>query len=112
MSDFGFGRCDGHHEMIDFKLRKKPRLGAGLSRDLQQTEAACQLGAALLWRTRDRDAERPSEAWVDYSALRIAASEEGVPAIFGAVVSLDLINAFATNRTKPKMKLLLDTRTR
>ena len=37
------------------------------------------------------------------SASRIAASEEGVPAMFGGVVSLDLINAFATNRTKPNM---------
>jgi hypothetical protein len=23
MPDYGFGRCDGHHEMIDFRLRKK-----------------------------------------------------------------------------------------
>jgi len=37
------------------------------------------------------------------SALRIAASEEGVPALLGGVVSLDLINAFATNRTKANM---------
>jgi hypothetical protein len=37
------------------------------------------------------------------SASRIAASKEGVPAMFGDVVSLDLINAFATNRTKPNM---------
>jgi hypothetical protein len=28
MPDYGFGRCDGHHEMNDFKLRKKPRFGA------------------------------------------------------------------------------------
>jgi len=20
MADFGFGRCDGHHEMVDFRL--------------------------------------------------------------------------------------------
>src|SRR5215471_14014749 len=25
--DYGFGRCDGHHEMVDLRLRKK--LGAG-----------------------------------------------------------------------------------
>jgi hypothetical protein len=24
MPDFGFGRCDGHHEMVDSRLRKKP----------------------------------------------------------------------------------------
>jgi ATP-dependent DNA ligase len=23
MPDYGVGRCDGHHEMIDFRLRKK-----------------------------------------------------------------------------------------
>src|SRR5262245_51155668 len=27
MPDYGFGRCDGHHEMVDLRLRKK--LGAG-----------------------------------------------------------------------------------
>ena len=37
------------------------------------------------------------------SAPRIAMSEEGVPAMFGGLVSPDLINAFATNRTKPNM---------
>ena len=41
--------------------------------------------------------------WGDRSAPRIAASEEGVPAFFGGVVSLDLINALATNRTKANM---------
>ena len=25
MPDYGFGRCDGHHEMLDFRLRKGPR---------------------------------------------------------------------------------------
>jgi hypothetical protein len=34
------------------------------------------------------------------SGPRIAASKEGVPAMFGGVVSLNLINDFATNRTK------------
>jgi hypothetical protein len=43
-------------------------------------------------------AERPN-----HSAPRIATSEEGVPAIFGGVVSLSLINSFATNRTKPNV---------
>jgi hypothetical protein len=42
-------------------------------------------------------AERP------ISAPRIVASEEGVPAIFGGVVSLDVINRFAKSRTKPNM---------
>jgi len=37
------------------------------------------------------------------SAPQIAASQEGVPALFGGVVSLNLINAFATNRTKTNM---------
>jgi hypothetical protein len=23
MPDYDFGRCDGHHEMVDFRLRKK-----------------------------------------------------------------------------------------
>src|SRR5262249_54559866 len=25
MPDYGFGRCDGHHEMVDFRLRKMTR---------------------------------------------------------------------------------------
>ena len=37
------------------------------------------------------------------SGPRIAASKEGVPAMFGGVVSRDLINDFATNRTKSNM---------
>jgi len=37
------------------------------------------------------------------SAPRIAASKEGVLAMFGPVVSLNLINDFATNRTKSNM---------
>src|SRR5215831_3925029 len=39
----------------------------------------------------------------DQFPQRIATSEEGVPAMFGGLVSPDLINAFATNRTKPNM---------
>ena len=42
-------------------------------------------------------------AGADQFAWRIATSEEGVPAMFGGLVSPDLINAFATNRTKPNM---------
>ena len=41
--------------------------------------------------------------WGDQSVPRFAASEEGVPALFGDVVSLDLINALATTRTKANM---------
>jgi hypothetical protein len=41
--------------------------------------------------------------WGDQSAPRIAASKEGVPAMFGRVVLLNLINDFATNRTKSNM---------
>src|SRR5262245_29510614 len=38
-----------------------------------------------------------------HSAPQIAASQERVPALFGGVVLLDLVNPFATNRTKPNM---------
>ena len=31
MPDSGLGRCDGHHEMVDFRLRKWPRMGLGPS---------------------------------------------------------------------------------
>jgi len=54
------------------------------------------------WAARWR-AERRNGTRADQSALRIATSEEGVPAMFGGLVSPDLINAFATNRTKPNM---------
>jgi hypothetical protein len=27
MPDYGFGRCDGHHKMIDFRLEKSPASG-------------------------------------------------------------------------------------
>jgi hypothetical protein len=39
----------------------------------------------------------------EQSAPRIARSEEDVPARLGGLVSPDLINAFATSRTKPNM---------
>jgi hypothetical protein len=45
----------------------------------------------------------PSCSGADQFAERIATSEEGVPAMFGGLVSPDLKNAFATNRTKPNM---------
>jgi hypothetical protein len=38
-----------------------------------------------------------------HSTPQIAPSQEGVPALFGGVVPLDFINAFATNRTKANM---------
>jgi hypothetical protein len=47
--------------------------------------------------------EYTRDTWGDHSAPRIAASEEGVPALFGGIVSLDLINALATSRTKANM---------
>jgi hypothetical protein len=60
----------------------------------------------LVRRTKARTRERGTDH-ADFgqliSAWRIAASEEGVPAMFDSVVSLDLINGFATNRTKPNM---------
>ena len=46
MLDYGFGRCDGHHEMVDFRLRKKPRPERGfgvLGISSTITAAACQL---------------------------------------------------------------------
>ncbi len=27
MPDYGFGRCDGHHEMVDFRLGSPEALG-------------------------------------------------------------------------------------
>jgi len=30
MPDYGFGRCDGHHEMVDFGLGEKAPLRTGL----------------------------------------------------------------------------------
>jgi hypothetical protein len=54
--------------------------------------------ATLAGRRGGWPAERPN-----HSAPRIAASEEGVPAIFGGVLSLNLINSFAANRTKSNM---------
>jgi hypothetical protein len=38
-----------------------------------------------------------------HSASQIALSQEGVPALFGGVVSLDFINTFAMDRTKANM---------
>src|SRR6516225_8469150 len=32
MTDYGCGRCDCHHEMVDFRLRKKPRSSSGATR--------------------------------------------------------------------------------
>src|SRR5262245_59314450 len=34
MTAYGFGRCDGRHEMVDFRLRKKPRPSSGATRRL------------------------------------------------------------------------------
>jgi hypothetical protein len=65
----------------------------GAGADLDLVRARQRKWGAARWR-----AERPN-----HLAPRIAASEEGVPAIFGGVLSLNLINSFATNRTKPNM---------
>jgi hypothetical protein len=59
--------------------------------------------AAIVATSKIREAARWRAERPNHSAPRIAASEEGVPAIFGGVVSLSLINSFATNRTKPNM---------
>ena len=32
MPDYGFGRCDGHHKMIDFRLKKAPACACYTSR--------------------------------------------------------------------------------
>ena len=32
MPDYGFGRCDGHHKMIDFRLKKAPACACFTSR--------------------------------------------------------------------------------
>jgi hypothetical protein len=32
MPDYGFGRCDGHHEMFDFRLEKSSGLHASPAR--------------------------------------------------------------------------------
>jgi hypothetical protein len=39
MPDYGFGRCDGHHEMVDFRLTKKR---SGLRLLTSPTERAMQ----------------------------------------------------------------------
>ena len=31
MPDYDFGRCDGHHEMVDFRLRKKAAACAAIA---------------------------------------------------------------------------------
>jgi len=39
MADYGFGRSDGHHEMVDLKRRKKPRGGLAIGRRLSTASA-------------------------------------------------------------------------
>src|SRR5262249_1019423 len=63
-----------------------------------------RLGAHLLLATqRNADPTRRLLLLSKHSAPQIAASQEAVPASFGGVVSFDLINAFATNRTTANM---------
>jgi hypothetical protein len=54
MPGCGFGRCDGHHEMIDFRLRKQPHLGRALVGICNKRKQRVSFGAAVLWRARDR----------------------------------------------------------
>ena len=63
MTDYGCGRCDCHHQMVDFRLRKKPRSSSGATRrpNLRLTLAnartgsgsflACRAGAATAGRS-------------------------------------------------------------
>src|SRR5215510_13043703 len=102
---------DGHHigRSGSFGIGPWPRAEAWLrcrprSKPSQLPPAAGQLSAGpasesknARARTDHADFGQPVSAW------RIAASEEGVPAMFDNVVSLDLINGSATNRTKPNM---------
>jgi hypothetical protein len=47
MPDFGFGRCDGHHEMVDSRLRKKPHC-------VPSAETASQRqGIISVWKARE-----------------------------------------------------------
>jgi hypothetical protein len=39
MADYGFGRCDGHHEMVDLRRREKPRGGLAIGRRLSTASA-------------------------------------------------------------------------
>jgi len=38
MPDYGFGRCDGHHKMIDFRLKKAPACTCFTSHGLRRIE--------------------------------------------------------------------------
>ena len=54
MTDYGCGRCDCHHEMVDFRLRKKPRSSSGATRPLARGRdhfLACRAGAATAGRS-------------------------------------------------------------
>jgi hypothetical protein len=44
MPDCGFGRCDGHHEMVGFRLEKKQRNGRVV--DFRRLPLANSLGAS------------------------------------------------------------------
>jgi hypothetical protein len=96
MPDSGFGRCDGHHEMVDFRLRKMPRLGLGPSRASVASMWLSVTDDAALRRVVDNSLMR----WAEQSAQSIAASEKGAPATCVSVVLLDFIECFAMSRTK------------
>jgi len=59
MQDCGFGRCDGHHKMIDFRLEKSSGLGllhlrlftrriGGWRRESLQSDVASGVGGSNL----------------------------------------------------------------
>jgi len=80
----GLGKMAANHRSKDTGIpdceKSKPRLG-------RCTSAKRSYGAGRLICVVE----------VEVSAPRIAMSEEGVPAMFGGLVSPDLINVFATN---------------
>jgi hypothetical protein len=47
MPDFGIGRCDGHHEMVDFRLRKST-----IAYHLPKPRASVQ-GIISIWKDRE-----------------------------------------------------------
>jgi hypothetical protein len=50
MPDYGFGRCDGHHKMIDFRLKKA-------------SACACFTSHGRRWRGRFEVAEATYRQW-------------------------------------------------
>ena len=90
MTDYGCGRCDCHHEMVDFRLRKKPRSSSGATRPLARGRdhfLACRAGAATAGRSgpliskargRTEGAEQQDEVYL----LNLRAERMGETGIF------------------------------